>query len=230
MLRPLTIAGEEYQVVASLIEPMAWRYFRLVPTQEILQPLQQIIIRTSLLILLTVIVLGIFIHTAVKRLMVRPLVMMADRASAYRHDQLLPVFNINNHDEIGDLNHALQSMYDDLALEKKQLLDSEQRYRRVVTNIREVIVQIDGAGTWRFLSPVWKQMTGYGFQHSMNQAVKDFIHPAEQDLVTRMLTALGNNIVTSWLGEVRLLTAEHGFIWVKMSLQRTTETPIKLKS
>ncbi len=222
-LVPVTIAGEEYQVVARVIEPMAWRYFRLVPTQEILQPLQGIILRTSLLILLTVMLLAVLIHTAVKRLMVRPLLTMAERASAYVSDRLLPVFNVKNNDEIGDLNHALQSMYDDLALEKKQLLDSEQRYRHVVTNIREVIVQIDDAGTWRFLSPVWNKMTGYGFQHSMNLAVKEFIHPAEQDLVTRMLTALANNTVNSWLGEVRLLTADHGYLWVNMSLQGSAE-------
>jgi len=222
-LTPVTIDDQEYQVIASLIEPMAWQYFRLVPTQEILQPLQQTIFKTALLILLTVMLLAMLIYTAVKRLMVRPLIIMAERASAYRSDRLLPIFKIKNHDEIGDLNNALQSMYDDLALEKKQLLDSEQRYRRVVTNIREAIVQIDSAGTWRFLSPVWKQMTGYDFQQAMNQPVKDFIHPAEQELVARMLAALGNNTAKSWLGEVRLLTANHGFLWVNMSLQRTIE-------
>jgi len=223
VLTPVTIDEQEYQVIASLIEPMAWRYFRLVPTQEILQSLHQTLLKTSLLILLTVFLLGMLIHIAVKRLMVRPLIMMAERASTYASDRLLPVFNIKNHDEIGDLNHALQIMYDELALEKKQLFDSEQRYRRVVTNIREVIVQIDGAGTWRFLSPVWKQITGYDFQNSINQPVNDFIHPAEQDLVKRMLTALSDNTVKSCSGEVRLLTADHGFLWVNISLQRTLE-------
>jgi len=223
VLSPVTIDKQQYQVIASLIEPMEWRYFRLVPTQAILLPLQQKIIRTSLFILFTVILLAMLIHSAVKRLMVKPLIMMSERARAYASDRLLPVFNIKNHDEIGDLNHALQNMYDELTSEKKQLLDSEQRYRRVVTNIREVIVQIDGAGTWRFLSPVWKQMTGYDFQHSINQSVKGFIHPAEQALVEQILTALVNNSVNSWLGEVRLLTANHGFLWVNMSLQRTVE-------
>tara|TARA_R110001583_G_scaffold41891_2_gene133183 strand:- start:4515 stop:8357 length:3843 start_codon:yes stop_codon:yes gene_type:complete len=223
-LTPVTIDDKEYQVVASLIEPMGWHYFRLVPTQEILAPLQKTILRTSLIILFTVMLLALLIHTAVKRLMVRPLIMMAERAKAYASDRLLPVFNIKNHDEIGDLNHVLQSMYDELTIEKKQLLDSEQRYRRVVTHIREVIVQIDGRGTWRFLSPVWKKMTGYDFQHAINQPVKDFIHPAEQHLVERMLTALGNNTAQSWLGEVRLLTADHGFLWVNMSLQRDIES------
>jgi len=66
-------------------------------------------------------------------------------------------------------------------------------------------------------------MTGYGFQVSMNQAVKDFIHPAEQDFVASKLIALGNNTVNSWSGEVRLLTASHGFLWVKMALQAAVE-------
>ena len=222
-LRPVTLDGQEYQVVASLIQPMAWRYFRLVPTQEILQSLHDTLLKTSLLILFTVMLLAILIHSAVKRLMVRPLIMMAERANAYNADRLLPVLNIKNNDEVGDLNRALQSMYDDLALEKKQLLDSEQRYRGVVSQIREVIVQIDARGAWRFLSPVWKHMTGFAFQHSLNQPVRQFIHPAEQLLVERILVALANNTVQSWLGEVRLSTAEHGFIWVNMSLQRTME-------
>tara|TARA_R110002050_G_scaffold71891_1_gene154610 strand:+ start:43921 stop:47745 length:3825 start_codon:yes stop_codon:yes gene_type:complete len=225
VLAPVTIEGQEYQVVASMIQPMAWRYYRLVPTKDILHSLHNTILKTSLLILLTVMLLGILIHAAVKRLMVWPLIMMAARANAYVNDRLLPVFTIkNNDDEIGDLNHALQSMYDELALEKKQLLDSEQRYRRVVTHIREIIVQIDSAGMLRFLSPVWKQMTGYGLQQSINQPVKQFTHPAEQHLVERMLTDLANNTIQTWLGEVRLLTAEHGFVWVNMSLQRTIES------
>ncbi|HDY84998.1 hypothetical protein LCGC14_0788160 [marine sediment metagenome] len=220
---PVVIEGKEYQVIASSIAPMMWRYYRLVPTHEILKSLENTVLKTSLLILFTVILLAVLIHLAVKKIIVRPLTLMSERANAYANDRLLPAFDIKNNDEISDLNHALQSMYDDLSLEKKQLLDSEQRYRRVVTQIQEVIVQIDGMGAWQFLSPVWTGLTGYELSKSINKPVNDFIHPAERHLVERTLVDLANNTVKNWLGEVRLLTAHHGFLWVNISLQQTKD-------
>ena len=73
LLNPLFFQGVEHQVIASNIAPMGWRYFRLIPTDEIYQPLQDRLLKTSALILLMSALLGLLINTAVRKLMVLPL-------------------------------------------------------------------------------------------------------------------------------------------------------------
>lgn len=78
--------------------------------------------------------LGILIHSAVKKLVVKPLLSEVERARAYASGRELSLIDTKNMDEIGDLNHALQRIYNELTLEKQQLLET-QRDSGVVKHI-----------------------------------------------------------------------------------------------
>jgi len=221
--RPILFQGVEHQVIVSNILPMDWRSFRLIPTDEIYQPLQKKILKTSVLLLLMAGLLGLMINAAVRKLMVLPLLQMAEQARSYASGDKPTNVIISSHDEVAELNSAFQSMHDELTKDSEQLLQSERRYRQVVTNINEAIIQIDKEHNWQFLSPVWKKLSAYDLQYSLHRPVNEFFHPADRDLISRILELLIDNKQQSWNGEVRLKRLDRRYIWVQLSLHISKE-------
>jgi len=223
ILNPIIFQGVEHQVISSNILPMGWKCFRLIPTDEIYQPLQEKLVKTSVLLLLMAALLGLLINAAVRKLMVLPLLQMADQARSYTLGHKPTAVVIRGHDEVAELNSAFQSMHEELTKDSEQLLQSERRYRQVVTTINEAIVQIDKEHNWQFLSPVWKKLSAYDLQYSLHRPVSDFFHPADQEFLSRILDLLLENKQPSWNGELRLKRLDKRYIWVKLSLHISKE-------
>ena len=223
ILSPLLFQGVEYQVIASNIAPMGWRCFRLIPTNEIYQPLQSRLLKTSALILLMAALLGLLINAAVRKLMVLPLLQIAEQARSYASGNKPKEVIMDGHDEVSEVNSAFQSMHNELTKDSAQLLQSARRYRQVVTNINEAIIQIDNEHTWVFLSPVWKKLSAYDLHYSLYRSVSEFFHPADREYINRVLAQLLDNKQSSWSGEVRLKRLDQRFIWVNFSLQISKE-------
>lgn len=60
------------------------------------------------------------------------------------------------------------------------LAQSEERYRLLVNNLKEVVFQSDQSGVWTFLNPSWTQMIGYTVEESLGQPFYKFISPQNQ--------------------------------------------------
>ncbi len=65
-------------------------------------------------------------------------------------------------------------------LAEKAIEESEEKYRSVVENIREVIFKTDDTGTFTFLSPFWSEVTGYEPDKCLGESLFDFIHPDDK--------------------------------------------------
>ncbi|PHS69185.1 MAG: hypothetical protein COB23_07500 [Methylophaga sp.] len=209
-----------YEVIAIEIAPMQWSYFRMIPTDKILAPLQKQIWLTLLLITLAMILAGVLINIAARRMIVTPLLGLTDKARHYACGDVDTTSILTSGvDEIAQLERALDTMQENLCKETEQLLISEQRYRDVVDTVREVIVQIGKNGTWQFLSPTWRHLSGNNYKTSVHKPVAEFLHPSEHQKISRVIKSLYSGDIQSWLGEVRLLTIDQRYIWINMSLQ-----------
>ena len=81
---------------------------------------------------------------------------------------------------------------------EEALKESENKYRFLVNNLKEVVFQLDNQGDLTFLNPVWYTMTGFSIDESLNNSLANFIHP-EDDLLYRqqlnyLITKQKNNI------------------------------------
>lgn len=87
---------------------------------------------------------------------------------------------------IRDSTHAILHL--DVAL---QQIDSDRpsllspplkddRYQRVVDNLREVIFQIDTAGAWAFLNRAWTNVTGFEINECLGRRFLDFVHQEDE--------------------------------------------------
>ncbi|MDT8371487.1 MAG: PAS domain S-box protein, partial [Gammaproteobacteria bacterium] len=218
------IQGRSYQVVAISIEPMGWHYLRLVPTDEVLAPLINKTVHIGLIMIFTIFLLAVMINVAARKLLVNPLIMLTHRLRDYAQGKTSPQTQLlSTHDELEELSRAIDRMHKDLTEESQQIIKSERRYRRVINNVREVIVQIDAQGKWRFLSSVWKSLTGYEYRSSLNKSVVDFVHPVDRVVVQKTLESLITDSINSWQGELRMMTEDKRYVWVDMSLQRNRD-------
>ncbi len=64
---------------------------------------------------------------------------------------------------------------------RKQLESSEQRYRRVVNSLKEVVFKTDWQGCWVFLNPAWEEITGFTVEESLGRSFLNFVHPADRN-------------------------------------------------
>jgi len=227
-LESIHVDGIEYQVIASKIEPMGWTCFRLIPTKEIYLPLQNKILNTSLLIIIMTALLGLLITVMVRKIIVSPLLQVAEQARLYAVGDKPLEISLPGDDEVSELNDAFLSMHTKLTADSQQLLQSELRYRHVVSNINETIFQIDQQHRWQFLSPVWKQLSAYDLEYSLHRAVDEFFHLADREYINRILDLLLNDEQASWSGELRLKRLDHRYVWVKLSLHISTDEAEKI--
>lgn len=60
--------------------------------------------------------------------------------------------------------------------------ESEERFRRLADNMRDLVCQIDGGGTIIYLSPSFRTMLGYDPQTLLGRSIFSNIHPEDRAL------------------------------------------------
>ena len=85
-------------------------------------------------------------------------------------------------DHTGEVTHWI-AVHQDISEHRRvseALRASEQRYRTVVDNIREVVFQTDQAGRWTFVNPAWEEITGFSVRETIGSMMINFVHPADR--------------------------------------------------
>jgi PAS domain S-box-containing protein len=58
---------------------------------------------------------------------------------------------------------------------------SEQRFRSLVENAREIIYSVDAEGTFSYISPKVTELTGYAESDFLGKTILEFVHPDDYD-------------------------------------------------
>lgn len=96
------------------------------------------------------------------------------------------------------------------------LHQSEQNYRSVVDNLKEVIFQIDPTGCWTFLNPAWAEVTGYSIAESMGKNFLNYVYPDDRQLNLQLFQPLLEKQKDFCRNEVRYLTANGSYCWLEV--------------
>ncbi|WP_017753409.1 PAS domain S-box protein [Calidifontibacillus oryziterrae] len=109
----------------------------------------------------------------------------------------------------------------DRKIMEKELQASQEKYRLVVENVKEVIFQTDIQGRWTLINPAWQEITGYTIEESIGNTLFDYIHPddLEQNLHTFQALIEGKNEYCHL--ETRYLTKSRGLRWVEVNAKIT---------
>ncbi|MBE9157092.1 SpoIIE family protein phosphatase [Nodosilinea sp. LEGE 06152] len=104
------------------------------------------------------------------------------------------------------------------AQDRKALVQSEERYRSLVTNLQEVVFQLDEAGNLTFLNPVWHKFTGYSAEDSLGKPFVEFLHPAERKLYWQQFRRACKSSTQCYQHRSRCVTRSGDWLWVEMQL------------
>ena len=106
---------------------------------------------------------------------------------------------------------------------EQALVESEQRYRSVVDNVKEVIFQTDSEGRWTFLNPAWTEITGFRVEESLGQPFLDYVHPDDRQRNLELFQPLIAREKEYCRHEVRYLTQAGGFRWIEVFARLTLD-------
>jgi len=106
---------------------------------------------------------------------------------------------------------------------ERALRESEERYRSVVENVKEVIFQTDPSDCWSFLNPTWTEIMGYAVEESLGKPVANYIHPEDRSLQREKLEPLFAQKVDSCNYEVRYVTKSGNTRWIEVFASLTRD-------
>ncbi len=96
------------------------------------------------------------------------------------------------------------------------LRTSEERFRSVVTNLKEVVFQTDGSGLWTLLNPAWQEITGFSVDESIGQPFIHYVHPDDRERNNRLFAPLIRREKEYCRHQVRYLNKHGGHRWVEV--------------
>jgi len=114
---------------------------------------------------------------------------------------------------------AFQVIIHDITKRKeieRKLSQSQEQYRSVVENVKEVIFQTSSEGQWTFLNPAWEKTTGYTIDESMGHYFHDYVHEEDRERYIEQFQSLIQGKQEYFRIEARYLTREKGYCWVEV--------------
>jgi PAS domain S-box-containing protein len=93
---------------------------------------------------------------------------------------------------------------------------SEERFRSVVTNLKEVVFKTDAAGLWTFLNPAWTEITGFEVDETLGKLFLNYVHPDDRERNNRLFGPLIERKKEYCRHEVRYLTKNGSFCWIEV--------------
>jgi PAS domain S-box-containing protein len=101
----------------------------------------------------------------------------------------------------------------DAALEA--LAQSEEKYRSVIEQLRDVFFRTDSAGNWSFLNQAWTTLTGHTVESSLGSHYLTFVHPSDRTVLLDAFGPLTTGERESSVVEVRYFHRDGGYRWVE---------------
>ena len=119
---------------------------------------------------------------------------------------------------------SLLAILEDISARKRTeaaLQQSEEEYRCLVNNIREVIFQVDAKGRWCFLNPAWSEITGYSVAETLGTPFLNYTYFEDFSYNQEQFQALINHHQSHCRYEVRYQIRNGGFCWMEVTARVT---------
>ncbi len=130
---------------------------------------------------------------------------------------------VDNHGDVVGVASIAQDISDRFIAEKA-LHESEQKYRSVVDNVKEVIFQTDATGLWTFLNPAWTEITEFTIEQSLGTNFLDYIHERDRQQNLELFQALVQRQKEYYRHEVRYLTNYGGYRCIEVYARLTLDS------
>ncbi len=101
---------------------------------------------------------------------------------------------------------------------RQKLLASEQQYRLVVNNVRDVFFQLNAEGRFCFLNAAWENLTGLDIQESLGASLEEFISVGQEDCLESLLAGVQSGQKESCREELQFSFPQRPSLWLELEL------------
>lgn len=220
----LLVGGKDYVAIGMIIQPVGWRYFKLIPIDEILYSTRQLFFALTAIIFFTSIISGFLISAKINSCIVRRISLLAKAMRLYEAGEKQHVsYLLPGTDEISMAAKDFDFMLDqidsnlkEIQAGKRLLKISEFRWKFAIEGAG------DGLSDWNildgtvFFSTQWKRMFGYSDAEIGNglDEWEKRIHPEElSETLARMQDYLSGKL-TAYTSEHRIRCKDSNYLWV----------------
>ena len=140
------------------------------------------------------------------------------------------IYYTDAHDFTEEESQLIQTIATEVAFaigEKEnqiKLKKSEQRYRDVVNNTKEIIFQTDATGAWTFLNHAWTELLGYSIDESIGKNFQNFVLSEDIPGSQKKLEELISREIEFCRHELRYLTKANVICWIEVTARLLTDS------
>lgn len=180
----VTFDGHEYLAIDAPMPYLNWRYTRLVPLDQILAPIRQLVNSLLGVVLAIGLLIGFLVDAAVKRSIVDRLQALADAVRRYGLGDTKVRANSLGNDEIAETSQEFNVML-------KRIEANERELNLVMDNMRGALSRVDNQQRYIFASNSYtvifakpmEQIVG----HTMREVVGEDLYAQEEPYIKRAL-------------------------------------------
>lgn len=136
---------------------------------------------------------GIFLAAFTANMINRPLRRLATSLQQFGEGKDPVLLTHHGGEEIDQLYRVFNAMIDARRNAEKNLLESEERFRRVVEETQSLITQVDKNGCLTYVNPIACKFFGLVLEDCIGRNALDFVHQDDREETTRTLK--------SWIAE-----------------------------
>lgn len=119
-------------------------------------------------------------------------------------------------EELAYSNEQLLNKIDQINSVERALRKSENNFRTVIENIKEVVYQTDSEGNWIFLNRVWEDLTGFSVEESLGKHFLTFVHPIDRELNQQIFEQFVSERMESCSHTFRYLKKAGAFLFMEI--------------
>ncbi|SFJ97424.1 EAL domain-containing protein [Methylophaga sulfidovorans] len=222
--KDIVVNKKHYIAISMSVEPVGWRYFKLIPVADLVEPVNRLLVILMIVLFGVTIISGWLITIAVNKNVISRITRLTKEMTRFESGRkVLMEAQLQGNDEITSAARAFDSMAERidsymtrLAESKKTLAESESRWK--------LALESSGDGVWDLnietghvnFSERWKKSLGYGddeFPESLDESI-DYIHPEDRERSVTRLEGYITGEYTTYYDELRLLCGDGSWKWV----------------
>ena len=200
----VSLQGRKYLAIGMLLPSVDWHYFRLVPVDEVLAPMNQLFYILIGLVLTTGLLIGALISLAVRRSIVNKLQVLAAAVHKYGLGDLEARANLTGTDEIANTSKE----FDDMANRLKATLDA----------IPDMLLDIDLEGRYYNVRSPNEDWLAAPPNELIGKTVTEMLPPKVAEIIMAALQEAHET--GSSQGKQYQLQTSQGNIWFELSVAK----------
>lgn len=213
----LKLGGEDYIAVGMQLDPLAWRYFKLVPVDTVISQVQRFLLILFITAFLIISVGGGLIIVAIDRIVVSRIRRLTDAISDYEVGELKSVAGVvQGNDEIMLAASEFDVMAGRIADARQALAESEERWSFALEGAGDGVWDWDLETNEVLYSPQWKKMLGYRDDEIPNllSAWEELVNTEDMPEVRQQLNAYLGGQTDVFSVEFRMRCKDGSWKWI----------------